>query len=160
MKKLNRKWLQNGNYHLEDGIFDLSADTKHLLEKTQISAEKRRKFKGECKKLVLELLLKMSKKSLKYALARTASFLAPINIIQQPEQSAIFFRAFADQLCSLKKISSSVAEMLKNHYEEFLKMAKYEDKEEFLKFSYKEDQLDVFLDSYLLEIVQGSVVYL
>ena len=39
--------------------------------------------------------------------------------------------------------------MSKYHYEEFLKMAKYEHKKEFLKFSYKEDRLDVFLGNYI-----------
>lgn len=39
--------------------------------------------------------------------------------------------------------------MSKNHYEELLKMAKYKHKEEFLKFSYKEEQLDVFADNYI-----------
>ena len=93
----------------------------------------KRKFKGECKKLVLELLLKMRKKQpLKYALVRNASCLAPINIIWQAEQSCICFRVLADLLNSLKKISSSVSDMSKDHYEELLKMAKYEHKEDLL----------------------------
>ena len=84
-----------------------------------------------------------------FALVRNASCLEPINIIQQPEQSCIYFRALAYQLYSLKKISLSVAKMSKNHYEEFIKIVKYEHIEEVLKFMYKEDQLDVFLVNYI-----------
>ena len=45
LKKLNRKWLQNGNHHLKDGLVDLGAATKDLSEKAQTSAEKKNKFK-------------------------------------------------------------------------------------------------------------------
>lgn len=51
--KLSGKWLQIGNHHLDDGLVDLGAATKDLLEKAEISAEKKRKFKGECRKLVI-----------------------------------------------------------------------------------------------------------
>ena len=75
----------------------------------------------------------MSKKQpLKYALVRNVSCLAPISIIWQAEQSCICFTVFADLLNSLKKISSSVADISKDHYEELLKMAKYEHKEDLL----------------------------
>ena len=93
-----------------------------------------RKVKREYKKLILELLLKMSEKlSLKYTLVRNASSLVPINIIRQPEQNRIRFRALADQLCSLKKIFLSVADVSNNHCEQLCKMAKYEHKEEFTR---------------------------
>ena len=50
------------------------ATMKDLVEKAQILAEKKGKFKGEWKKLVLGLLLKMSEKSLlKYAFVRNSS---------------------------------------------------------------------------------------
>ena len=96
-----------------------------------MSANKMGKVKREYKKLTLELLLKMSKKlSLKYTLVRNASSLVPINVIRQPEQNRIRFRALADQLYSLKL---SVADISKNHYEQLCKMAKYEHKEEFTR---------------------------
>ena len=41
LQKLNRNWLQNGNLHLEDGLVDLGAATKDLVENDQISAEKK-----------------------------------------------------------------------------------------------------------------------
>ena len=92
----------------------------------------------------------MNEKSpLKYALVKNASCLTPISIIWQPEQSRIRFRHLTDQLYSLKKIASSVADMSKNHYEDLLKMANYKHKEKFLKFSDREDRLDVFLGNYI-----------
>ena len=43
-------------------------------------------------------------------------FMSGTNIIWQAEQSRICFRALGDQLNSLKKISSSVADMSQDHY--------------------------------------------
>ena len=131
-------------YHLEDGLVDLGAAVKGLSEKAEILAEKERKFKGESKKLVLG-----EKSPINYAFVRNASCLAPTNIIWQPEQSCICFRVLFDQLYSLNKISSSVADMSKNHYEELLKMAKYKQKVEFFKPIYNKDQIDVFLGDYI-----------
>ena len=56
LKKFKRKWLTDESHHLEDGLVDLGAATKNLLEKT-LSFERKRKFKGEWKMIVLNLLL-------------------------------------------------------------------------------------------------------
>ena len=60
LKRLNKKWLTKMKHHLEDGLVDLVAATKDLLEKAQISAERKRKL---CKQLVLDLVLKFLRKS-------------------------------------------------------------------------------------------------
>ena len=51
LKRLNKKWLTRAKHHLKDGLVDLGAATKDLLGKAQISAERKRKFKGLCKQL-------------------------------------------------------------------------------------------------------------
>ena len=60
LKRLNKKWLTKMKHHLEDGLVDLVAATKDLLEKAQISAERKRKL---CKQLLLDLVLKFLRKS-------------------------------------------------------------------------------------------------
>ena len=52
LKKLNSEWLQSRNRDLEDGLVDLGAAAKDLLQKAEASALKKRNFKGECKNLV------------------------------------------------------------------------------------------------------------
>ena len=108
LKRLN-KWLTKTKHHLEDGLVDLGEATKDLLEKAPISAERKRKFKGLCKQLVLDLVLEFQRKlALNFCFVRNASCLAAINMIRKPEQSSIRFRALADKLFSLKKISSEL----------------------------------------------------
>ena len=97
------------------------AATKDLLEKAQISADRKRKFKGLCKQLVLDLVLEFQRKlPLSLFLVRTTSYLAPVNMIRQSEQRNICFRDLFDKLLSLKKISSDVADQAKNEYDELL----------------------------------------
>ena len=43
LKKLKKKWLTDKSYHLNDGLVDLGAATKNLLEKSQLSFEKKKK---------------------------------------------------------------------------------------------------------------------
>ena len=45
IKKMKKEWLSKTNNHLEAG-----AVTKDILDKTQISFEKKLKFKKDCKK--------------------------------------------------------------------------------------------------------------
>ena len=60
LKRLNKKWLTKMKHHLEDGLVDLVAATKDLLEKAHIFAERKRKL---CKQLLLDLVLKFLRKS-------------------------------------------------------------------------------------------------
>ena len=138
LKRLTKKWLPKIKYHLQDELVDLRAATKDILEKSHISAEEKRKFKGLCKQLVLDLVLQLWRKSpLTSCLARNASCLAPINMIRQPEQSSTCFRALAEKLFSLKEISSDVAEQPKSQYDELLNLVKYEKNNEFSNFNLK-----------------------
>ena len=47
INKLKKKWLNNTEYHLESGLVDLGAATKALLNNFMVSAEKKRKFRGQ-----------------------------------------------------------------------------------------------------------------
>ena len=70
-------------------------------------------------------------------------------MIRQSEQSSIRFRALADKLFSLNKISSDVADQAKNQCGELLNLVKYEKNNEFRNFNSKKDRLDAFLAKYL-----------
>ena len=61
LKRLNKNWLTKTKHHLEDGLVDQA--TKDLLKK-HISAERKRKFKGLCKQLVLGLVLEFGENHL------------------------------------------------------------------------------------------------
>ena len=66
-------------------------------------------------------------------------------MIGQPEQSSICFRALADKLFSLKKITSDVAEQAKNQYDELLNLVKNEKNDEFCNFDFNKERVDAFL---------------
>ena len=83
LKRLNKKRLTKTKHYLEDGLVDLGSANKDLLEKVQTSAERKRKSKGLCEQLVLDLVLEFRRKSpLKFCFVRNTSCLAPINMIR------------------------------------------------------------------------------
>ena len=150
--KLKKKWLHNTEYFLESALVDLGAATKALLNDVMVSAEKKRKFRGQCKQIVLDILLKFSERSpLWYTIVRCASCLSPANMVNSPKEWSQRFTILADRLFALWKISASVADNSKYQFDQFLKVAQYERKEEFLKFSFKKGRLDVFFAPFLAE---------
>ena len=73
INKLKKKWLNNTECRLESGLVDFGAATKALLNDVMALAEKKRKFRGQCKQKVLEILLKLSERSpLRYTIVRCA----------------------------------------------------------------------------------------
>ena len=117
-----------------------------------VSAEKKRKFRGQCKQIVLDILLKFSERSpLWYTILRCTSCLSPANMVNSPKEWSQRFTILADCLFALKKISASVVDNSKYQFDQFLKVAQYERKEEFLKFSFKKGRLDVFFGPFLAE---------
>ena len=62
-QKLKEKWIQDVNNQLEKDLIDLGAATKDLLAKTQVSAEKKRKFKKDCKQIIITIILKLQERS-------------------------------------------------------------------------------------------------
>ena len=102
--------------------------------------------------MVQDILLKLSERSpLLYTIVRCASCLSPANTVNSPKECSKRFTILADRLFVLKKISASVADNSKYQFDQFLKAAQYERKEEFLKFSFKKDRLDVFFAPFLAE---------
>ena len=100
--------------------------------------------------MVLDILVKLAEKTpLRYALVRCASRLSPGNIIRVPQECSQMFVFLSDHFFSARKISVSVADNAKYQFDEFLKVAETQHKEEFLKFCFKVDQLDTFLGKFL-----------
>ena len=60
------------NNHLEhDALVDIGAATKVSLEGVQLSEEKKNRFRGQCRKMVLDILVKLEeKRPLRYAVVR------------------------------------------------------------------------------------------
>ena len=56
LKKLKRKWLSDESHHLEDGLVDLGKQHRILWKRPKYLL-KEKNLKGECKKIVLNLLL-------------------------------------------------------------------------------------------------------
>ena len=71
------------NNHLEhDALVDVGAATKVSLKGVQLSEEKKNKFRGQCRTLVLDILDKLAEKTpLRQAVVRCASSLSPGNMI-------------------------------------------------------------------------------
>ena len=100
--------------------------------------------------MVLDLLVKLAEKTpLRYAVLRCASSLPPGNMIRVPQERSQMLAVLADRLFAAKKISASVADNAKYQFDEFLKVADTQHKEEFLKFCFKVDRLDTFLGKFL-----------
>ena len=98
-KKMSLKWLSDSKNHLEDGLVDVGAATKDILDRTQVSNEKKQLFKRDCKCLVLNVLLKLQERSpLKYWVLRNSSTLCPRNMVCLSEESSFRFRTLVDKL--------------------------------------------------------------
>ena len=76
---------------------------------------------------------------------RCASCLSPANMVNCPKECFEKFMILADCLFA------AVANNSKYQFDQFLKVAQYERKEEFLKFSFKKDCLGIFFALFLAE---------
>ena len=77
------------NNQLEEDLIDLGAATKDLLAKTQVSAEKKSKFKKDCKQIIITIILKLQERSpLKYMIVRNSSALSPEMIILKSDEAS------------------------------------------------------------------------
>ena len=135
---------------MEAGLIDIGAAAKDILDKIQISFEKKLKFKKDCKKMVLNVLLKFKERSpLKYSVLRNCSSLSPRNMVRSSEECSLQFTSLVDKFYVMKKITAPCADNAKDQFDKFLTAVKYEHKERFLKFKFKEDHLDKFLGLYV-----------
>ena len=88
MERIKKKWLMDKNNHLEhDALVDIGTATKVSLKSVQLSEEKKNKFRGQCRTMFLDILVKLAEKTLlRYALVRYASRLSPGNMIWVPQE--------------------------------------------------------------------------
>ena len=109
-KRLNRDWLEKKENHLEDGLVDTCAAAKLKLQESKV-----RKFRGECKQFIINVLIKISERSpIQFSIVRNSIYLDPM--VRHPEESSSRFTELADRLFALKKITSNIADKAKNQH--------------------------------------------
>ena len=150
-ERIKKNRLMNKNNHLEhDALVDIGAATKVSLKSVQLSEEKKNKFTGQCRTMVLDIFIKLAENTpLYYAVVFCASSLSPRNMIRVPQECSQIFVVLADRLVAAKKTPASVADNAKYQFDEFLKVAETQHKDEFLKFCFKVDQLYTFFGKFL-----------
>ena len=55
-KAMKENWLKNKNNQMEEFLIDIGAAAKGDLPKAKVANKKKRKFRGECKWFVVNLL--------------------------------------------------------------------------------------------------------
>ena len=70
-------------------------------------------------------------------------------MIRLNQEYSLGFRALVDKFYVLNKTAIRKAVTAKDHYDQFLIALKFEHKENFLKFNFKENRLDKFIGIYL-----------
>ena len=150
-ERIKKKRLMNKNNHLEhDALVDIGAATKVSLKSVQLSEEKKNKFTGQCRTMVLDIFIKLAENTpLYYAVVFCASSLSPRNMIRVPQECSQIFVVLADRLVAAKKTPASVADNAKYQFDELLKVAETQHEDEFLKFCFKVDQLYTFFGKFL-----------
>ena len=77
-KTMKEDWLNNKNNQIEEFLTDIGAATKDVILNAKVATEKKRKFRGECKLFVVNLLLKLQERvPTQYALVRNSSWINP-----------------------------------------------------------------------------------
>ena len=58
--RLKKDWIGSKENYLENGHVETGAAIKLKLQKTNVKSESKRKFQGECKQSVIDVLLKIN----------------------------------------------------------------------------------------------------
>ena len=149
-KAMKEDWLKNKNNQMEEFLIDIRAAAKDDLSKAKVATEKKRKFRGECKLFVVNLLLKLQERvPIQYALVRSSSSINHNNVAIQAAPMSKRFVRLADLLYSLKFISSFIANNAKLHYDQFTKKVVVNEKDQFLSFDMRKQRVDLFLPDEL-----------
>ena len=61
-KKLKTSWLNKKQHQLENGLVNVAAATKLKFDAAKVLLEKKRKFRGDCKAVILNILVKFAEK--------------------------------------------------------------------------------------------------
>ena len=149
-KVMKEDCLQNKSNQMEEFLIYIGAAAKDDLSKAKVATEKIRKFRGECKLFVVNLLLKLQERvPVQCALVRNSSSINPSNMAIQAAPMSKRFVRLADLLYSLKFISFFVADNARFQYDQFTKKEVVNEKDQFLSFGMRKQRVDVFLRDYL-----------
>lgn len=147
---MNKEFLMNPENQLEEYLVDIGSATKDLLASINTANEKKRRFRGDCKNVVINILLKLTERlPTNKLLVVTAASLSPNNMAKSPDQSQKRFKSMADNLFSLKFITSPEADNAKFQFDEFMSNEVLRNKDKFLEFNFKDDRVDEFLYKYV-----------
>ena len=131
-----------------------------LLQQAKVSAKKKRSFRDDCKKMIIDILVKLQENTpLRYNIIRNSLALVPYNMVHKSENCSIRFRELADKLYPLNKITAETSDDSKNQFGDLFKIVKHEHREAFLKFDYKKDCLDEFIWPFVMRLSDNKELY-
>ena len=137
-------------------LMKLPTATKSLLRSAGLSNEKRRLFLKNCKEVVVVLIKKIQDCCpLKYAVARCAASLSPLNMVNDKEKCVKYFDRLVDKLYNLKWIIAKDADEMKKEYFKFITTVQNEHKDAFITF----DENKVRLDSFFCDFMHGNTKF-
>ena len=144
-KLMTESFLQQKENQLEEYLIDIGAATNDTLKNLTIGPEHKRKFRDDCKLIVVEILVKLSERlPTNKSVVVAASSISPINIAKVPLKAEKRFKVLTDNLYSSKFITSAVADNAKFQYDQFLKNEVVLNQEKLLKFDFKTQRVDSF----------------
>ena len=110
----NKEFLLNPSNQLEEYLIDLGAASNDVVKNLKVAPEKKRRFREGCKQVIIEILLKLLECLLtNQMVVVNASSLSPVNMALFPSKPQKRFKKLADNLYSLKFITSVVADNAK-----------------------------------------------
>ena len=147
---MNEKFLKNDDNKMDEMQVDIGAAAKNSFDKVCLSAEKKRKFRKECKGAIVCILLKLLERlpTNKMIVVQAAS-LSPQNMHRNPAKASRRFKSLADNLFAMKKITSKVADNAKDQFRNFLETDVIKHAEKFAEFDFRQTRLDDFLYPFL-----------
>lgn len=143
---MNEDFLNLEQNQMDEMQVDIGAAARDQLQKAAVSAEKKRKFRKECKSAVITILLKLLERlpTNKLVIVGSSS-LSPNNMVNIPVKAEARFKSLADALFGLKKITASVADNAKGQYDQFLRNVVKVQRKKFEDFNFRTQRLDEFL---------------
>ena len=113
----------------------------------------KKKFKEDCRAIVLMLLTKLGEGSpIKYNLVRNTVSRSPINIVKNEEEYVVRFRLLVDKLHAANRVKASVSDSSNMNIN-------IQCKGEFSKFNVLSDRLDMFLRFYFSNKIEYESVW-
>ena len=110
-----------------------------------IKSDTKKSFMKDCFNMVVDILIGLQERSVKYSVIQNASAISPVNVVRKKEECFLKFQSLVDVLVSKKRLTAKSANSCKQQHNEFLEDAQFKHKENVLKFNYLTDHLDDFL---------------